>query len=78
MSDQILKQFMAERIKRGMADKGWLQADLARETGISQMHLSRILREIAEPSIVCLIKISDALGVHIDEFFPDIPAKPSE
>ena len=59
-----------ERIRRGLQEKGWRQAELARRSEVSPMLLSEILRGKRTPSIAVIFRVSEALEVEIDEFFP--------
>lgn len=55
---------IAENIRRLMREKGVLQEDLARETGMRQPAISRLLTNPdANPTIDTLNSIATALGV---------------
>jgi transcriptional regulator with XRE-family HTH domain len=65
-SEEQRKQLGAE-IRRLRTEKGWLQGELARRTGIRQSRLSRIERGHQAPPVSDLLAIRDALGISLDE-----------
>lgn len=44
---------LAERVRTGLQASGWTQSDLARETGYSRRHISRMLHGHYEGSLTC-------------------------
>ena len=46
-----LQQWLVTRVDEGLAWQGWTQTRLAAEAGISQKHLSEMLRGRAEGSL---------------------------
>jgi transcriptional regulator with XRE-family HTH domain len=39
------------------------------ESGVSKGHLSEILRGVSSPSVATLVKVAEALGVEVKDFF---------
>lgn len=56
-----LAEILVENIRRKMDALGWNQADLARESKINRVLISKYLSETNVPSIETLWKISEAL-----------------
>lgn len=64
---KTLPKIISENIKKLRANKGWNQAKLARESGITGAALSKIeTDDNRSPSIDTLQKLSEALNVHLD------------
>jgi transcriptional regulator with XRE-family HTH domain len=57
--------------------KGFTQAKLAKESGISERQLQRIEKGEQDPSISTVHKLTFALGVTIQELFP-LPGEANE
>ena len=47
----------------------WLQAAIARESGVNPNEISRWLRGDHDPSIVNAIRLADAMNLSLDELF---------
>lgn len=55
------------KLKRDMAKKGWLPRDLARQSGLSDMTVSRFLRGLrANPRTAR--RLAEALGHRVDRY----------
>jgi len=74
-----IKKLLGERIREIRKSKGFTQEQLAEMVGVEPRHISRVEGGYNSPSIERLAKISEALGVPINEFFNfmhlDTPAK---
>lgn len=58
-------------LKAIMANKKISQYRLAKLSGVSQSHISRLERDMRQPSIVIAQKLAAALGVTITELIGD-------
>ena len=61
------KHVLSERIKAIRAEKGLAQERLALEAGVDRTLVSKIEREIANPSLETLVKLAITLKVPISE-----------
>jgi transcriptional regulator with XRE-family HTH domain len=66
-----LKANLSKNIKKYRKDKGLAQERLALEAGVDRTLVSKIEREIGNPSIEILFKISTILDVSISELLSD-------
>jgi transcriptional regulator with XRE-family HTH domain len=57
---------IGEKVKMLMEQKGWSQADLVKQSGVSKSTLSDILCGKTSPGAKHLVSISTALGVSTD------------
>jgi len=64
---------LGKRIRQLREERGLTLKGLSEKTGLSIGFLSQVERNITEPSIASLKKISNAFGVKIKEFFENIP-----
>jgi transcriptional regulator with XRE-family HTH domain len=55
------------RIKRLREDKGWSQNELQRVAGLPEGLVSRLERDIGNPSLETLSALAGALGVTVSE-----------
>ena len=62
---------LGEKIRQKRNEKGMSMKELAEQTGLSPGFISQVERDLAEPSITSLRKISVALEVAIFHFFVD-------
>ena len=69
--DRKLSESISSRIRKGLADKGWSAADLAREAGCSAMLISQLLSGKSGASLATVVQLAKALGCSVDEFFPE-------
>ena len=60
---------MGSRIRALRKAKGWTQEELGKHADASYKFLGEIERGVQNPSFAILVKISDALGVPLDELF---------
>lgn len=58
---------MTKKIKLLLKEKGISQTELAENVGVSQAMISYIVKGIKAPSVTLLKRISDYLGVTMDE-----------
>jgi transcriptional regulator with XRE-family HTH domain len=50
--------------------QGWSLADASGLTGLSRVYLSRVERNLREPSATMKVRIARGLGVPVAELFP--------
>lgn len=63
---------MANRVRELRRLKGWSIPDLQRASGISCGHISEIERgKVSSPTLPTAVRLARALGVSIQELFPD-------
>ena len=60
-----------ERIQQLMTERGWSMYRLAKQSLISQSTLSNLINRGNAPSLCTLIKICDAFGITLSQFFND-------
>ena len=58
---------MTEKIKLLLKEKGISQTELAENVGVAQAMISYIVKGFKAPSVTLLKRISDYLGVTMDE-----------
>ena len=69
MDESIIYKSIGKRIKILRENKGLTQEKLAEKTGLSLDFIGKIEVNINEPGLKSLIKIANALDVHIKELF---------
>ena len=69
MDEDILYKSIGMRIKYLREKKNLTQDKLAEKTGLSIDYIGKIEVNINKPGLRALIKISNALNVHIKELF---------
>ena len=69
MNEDILYKSIGMRIKYLREKKNLTQDKLAEKTGLSIDYIGKIEVNINKPGLRALIKISNALDVHIKELF---------
>ena len=62
MSDPVLKRF-GENVRAARLSRGWTQEDLAGETGLASVQISRIERGAREIRLTTLLSLLQALEV---------------
>ena len=62
---------MKSRIKELRAERGWSQAVLAEELGVSRQTMNAIEKEKYDPSLPLAFKISRLFGLSIEEIFEE-------
>ena len=60
------RQAIAENIERLMTAFGWSQTELARQAGVKQVFVSRLLDQVMLPNAVDLANVAEALGTSSD------------
>jgi len=66
---EVIRTALARTLKRYRHEAGLAQERLALEAGIDRTMLSKIERQIANPSVETLLKLSNCLGVSISSLF---------
>lgn len=74
LPDAIKAEF-GRRLFSFMLEKGWSASELARQTKIGRDSISIYLRGKSFPNPQRLIKISEALGISVDDLAPGVPNK---
>ena len=69
MDESVIYKSIGKRIKVLRENKGLTQEKLAEKTGLSLDFIGKIEVNINEPGLKSLIKIANALDVHIKELF---------
>ena len=69
MDENILYKSLGARIKYLREGKGFTQDKLAETSGLSIDYIGKIEVNINKPGLRALIKIANALDVHIKELF---------
>jgi transcriptional regulator with XRE-family HTH domain len=67
-----IQKLIGARIKHIRMKKGFTQDELSEEINISSKYLSSIERGKENPTLNTIIKLSEALGVDVDELFHHI------
>lgn len=63
-----LKQF-AQRVKKLREEQGISQEKLAERANLHRTYIGMVERLERNPSLICIHKIANGLGVHITELF---------
>ena len=69
MDEKAIYRYIGKRIKSLREKKGLTQEKLAEKTGLSLDFVGKIEVNINNPGLKSLIKIANALDVHIKEIF---------
>jgi transcriptional regulator with XRE-family HTH domain len=69
MDEKIIYKYIGKRIKYFRESKNLTQEKLAEKTGLSLDFIGKIEVNINEPGLKSLIKIANALEIHIKELF---------
>mgnify|MGYP002624098413 CR=1 FL=1 len=69
MDEDVIYKSLGKRIKYLREDKGLTQEKLAEKTGLSLDFIGKIEVNINKPGLKSLIKIANALDVHLKELF---------
>lgn len=66
-----LKRLLSANIKKLRKEQGFAQERLGLEAGVDRTLISKIEREIANPSLEVLTKIAVCLGVNVKDLFKE-------
>lgn len=66
----LAKQDLARRLAKALQDRDWNQSDLARASGLPREVVSTYVRGVSFPTPKSLRRMSDALGIAIDQLAP--------
>jgi transcriptional regulator with XRE-family HTH domain len=72
--EQAIKN-LSQNLRRMLADREMSQAELARETGDSEMNVSRYVRGAVMPGAGALARLAEALHVPTDHLLSDRVSK---
>ena len=73
ITDQEVVANVAANVVRLLDARGWVQAELARATGVTTFTISRIVRGTTTPSGIALAKIAEAFDVSVDRLIGPPP-----
>lgn len=66
----LAKQDLARRLSKALQDRDWNQSDLARASELPREVISTYVRGISFPTPKSLRRMSDALGIPVDQLAP--------
>lgn len=75
---EAIRSTIASNIKRYRAEKGVAQEKLALIAGVDRTMVSKIERELTNPSIETLLKLANVLGVTVSALLDDAAQKQAE
>ena len=76
VKEKNLKQVLGKRVKSLRRQAQLSQVDLAERCGIYRTYLSRIESCTANPTLLILVALAEALGVEPGELLEDLPQEP--
>ena len=69
MEDKDYLMYFAQRVKTLREEQGLSQEKLAERSELHRTYIGMVERLERNPSLVCIHKIANGLGVHITELF---------
>ena len=75
LTDDEIKTNIATNIRRLLDLRGWKQCDLARESGLPEMTVSAVVRQINLAGIGTASRLAEALDVTVDRLISNPPKK---
>lgn len=72
------ENYVGRRIKLFRSIRGWSQEKLALQAEINPAFLGHLERGLKVPTVTTLMKITDALGITLSEFFSDFQSETSD
>lgn len=72
--ERSLQRFGAN-VRQARLDRGWTQEDLAHETGLATVQVSRIERGVREIRLTTLVRLIDGLDVPADKLLSGLLAR---
>ena len=60
---------LANRLRSARDERGWTQAELAARVGVSRKTINTIENGVFVPSTLIALKIAEALGGAVEDFF---------
>jgi len=73
----LTKREFGKILKKAMMQKKMSQSDLSRASGMGRDSISQYVRGRSMPSPRNIHKLSDALGIEVDDLFPNYEAQSS-
>lgn len=70
-SDEVVMRLFGYRLKREMSMRGFNQADLAEQTGVSQATISNYILGKQSPTLISINRIAKALGCSMNDLLRD-------
>ena len=71
MEDNEYLRFFAQRVRMLREEQGISQEKLAEKSELHRTYIGMIERLERNPSLVCIHKIANGLGVHITDLFKE-------
>lgn len=71
MEDNDYLKFFAQRVRMLREEQGISQEKLAEKSELHRTYIGMIERLERNPSLVCIHKIANGLGVHITDLFKE-------
>ncbi len=68
-------QRFGANVRQARLDRGWTQEDLAHETGLATVQVSRIERGVREIRLTTLVRLIDGLDVPADKLLNGLLAQ---
>lgn len=69
MEDKEYLKLFAQRVRSLRKTQGISQEKLAEQAGLHRTYIGMVERLERNPSLICIHKIANGLGVHITELF---------
>ena len=60
---------LINRLREARVAKGWTQAELAAQVGVSRKTINTVENRVFTPSATLAIKLAEALGVSVETLF---------
>lgn len=70
-TDEVVMRSFGYRLRREMSMRGFNQADLAEQTGVSQSTISNYILGKQSPTLISINRISKALGCSMNDLLRD-------
>lgn len=70
-SDEVAMRSFGYRLRREMSMRGFNQADLAEQTGVSQSTISNYILGKQSPTLISINRIAKALGCSVNDLLRD-------
>ncbi len=78
ITDDEVRENVAENVNRFLGEKGWTQQDLADKSGESLRNIGRICRAENVVRVGLLARCAEALGVNLDRLIDSPPTPPQK
>ncbi|MBX7487501.1 helix-turn-helix transcriptional regulator [Qipengyuania sp. GH25] len=68
-----MPETLENHVRRFREERGWTQAQLAQEMGVSRKTVNTVENGIFSPSVIVALKFAAALGQPVDRLFELVP-----